>query len=101
MIYLGYLAMVGIGLLPLAAFAQIFGVQAERTFWLPTPAALVVAFLLGLGSCLFFGRVLGLLHFEQLHSYEERRTAEAETEAVRRRRRRTTRVRRGRLAARN
>lgn len=98
MIYLGYAAMVGLGLLPLAAFAQIFGVQAERTFWLPTPVALVVAFVLGLSVCLFVGRVLGLLHFRQLNSYEERRTAEAESEATRRRRRRTTRVRRGRLA---
>ncbi len=98
MIYLGYLAMVGIGLLPLAAFAQLVGVESERAFLLPTPVALVVAFIIGLVSCLFLGAVLGLLRFEHLHAYEERRTLEAETAADRRRRQRARRVRRGRLA---
>lgn len=96
MIYLGYAAMLGIGLLPLAAFARLAGVEADRTFFLPTPIALVVAFVMGMALCLFLGRVLGLLHFEQLHSYEERRVTEAETAAERRRRERSRRVRRGR-----
>lgn len=97
-IALGYLAMIGIGLLPLAAFARLAGIEAERTFLLPTPIALLVAFALGLAACLALGHVLGLLRFEHIHSYESRRQAEAEEAARTARSRRMARVRRGRLA---
>lgn len=101
MTLLGYLAMIIIGLLPLAVFARIAGIEAERVFFLPTPVALGVAFLIGLASCLAVGEVLGLLRFQHLTSYEDRQAAEHVTGGDtnrRRRRQRDERRRKGRLA---
>ncbi|MCK9486304.1 MAG: hypothetical protein M0R73_06320 [Dehalococcoidia bacterium] len=86
-ILLGYIAMIGLGLLPLAAVARATGVDAERMFFLPTTAALTVAFVIGLAVCLVVGRVLGVLRFEHLHSYEDRRVRQKESGTARRRRR--------------
>ncbi|MEX1023419.1 MAG: hypothetical protein WD058_09760 [Dehalococcoidia bacterium] len=99
MILLGYAAMVAIGLLPLAAVARMTGVEGERAFFLPVGWALVLAFLLGLGACLAVGRVLGLLRFEDMRSYQEQRDPGADPAfAPRRRRRLPLRGRRGRAA---
>lgn len=95
-ILLGYIAMVGLGLLPLAAVARAMDVHSERTFFLPTMAALVVAFVIGFAICLVVGRILGVLHFEHLHSYEEQRQVQAESGTARRRRRRGGDSRHGR-----
>jgi hypothetical protein len=95
MIILGYLAMLMLGLLPLAAFARMAGVEAERTFFLPTEFALVVAFLIGVGVCLGVGRVLGVLRFAHLDSYEQRIEGGSPSGTIRRERRRRRRATRG------
>lgn len=95
MIILGYLAMLFLGLLPLAAFARMAGVEAERTFFLPTEIAMMVAFLIGASVCLGVGRVLGVLRFEELHSYQLRNQARPATDAIRSSRRRHRRAVRG------
>ncbi len=100
MLILGYVAMVALGLLPLAAVARALDVDAERTFFLPTGFALAVAFVIGFAVCLLVGRVLGVLRFEHLHSYEERRAFRGESDTVRRRRRRRMTTARRRVAVR-
>lgn len=95
MIILGYMAMLFLGLLPLAAAARLAGVEGERAFFLPTEVALMVALLIGMAICLGVGRVLGVLQFEEIHSYEQRNQPRPATEAIRSGRRRHRRAVRG------
>jgi hypothetical protein len=95
MIIIGYLAMLFLGLLPLAAVARMTGVEAERVFFLPTEVALMVGFVIGATACLGVGRVLGLLQFGELDSYQQRNQSRPATDAIRSGRRRHRRAVRG------
>jgi len=95
MIILGYLAMLFLGLLPLAAMARLAGVEEERVFFLPTEIALIVGFMIGASICLGVGRVLGVLQFSELDSYQQRHQARPAMEAIRSGRRRHRRAVRG------
>jgi hypothetical protein len=95
MIIIGYLAMLFLGLLPLAAVARIAGVESDRVFFFPAEFALIVAFLVGASTCMGVGRVLGVLQFGELNSYQQRNQARSTTDAIRSGRRRHRRAVRG------
>ncbi len=88
MILLGYLAMVVMGLLPLAGVSNI--TESSHRFLLPDGWALLVAFAIGFTGSYLLGRALGLIEFSQIDTYEERRdtvraTALVSRQAMRRR----------------
>jgi len=85
-ILLGYASMVMLGLLPLAAFAQLAGVADERPFYLPTTYALTLGLALGIAVCTLVGRALGLLRAEDIGTYTARHQHEVGAAAATRRR---------------
>lgn len=88
MVLLGYLSMVVLGLLPLAALARATGTSADRVFLIDTPYALILGFVIGLAACAILGRVLGLLTPQELGIYAERHRVESASAAATRRRHR-------------
>lgn len=82
-----------LGLLPLAAVARMMGVADERTFFLPTPYALVVALVVGIAVCALVGRALGLLGTKDIGAYAERHGEESGATAAARRRSHPSRTR--------
>ncbi len=85
-ILLGYASMVMLGLMPLAAFAQLAGVADERPFYLPTTYALILGFALGIVVCTLVGRALGLLRSDDIGTYTARHQDEVGAAAAMRRR---------------
>jgi len=72
-IFLGYGAMVLLGLLPLAGLARYTGVEAERVFYFDLPVALALGLVMGALMCLALGRMLGLFAVDNVGLYEARR----------------------------
>lgn len=91
--------MLMLGLLPLAAVARMMGVSDERTFFLPTTYALVVAMVIGIAVCALVGRALGLLGTQDIGTYAQRHRQESDAAAAARRRHRPARPSRIRSTA--
>ncbi len=64
--------MVMLGLLPLAAFAQMTRVAADRPLYFPTTYALILGFAVGFAVCTIVGRALGLLESQEIGTYATR-----------------------------
>ncbi len=86
MILLGYASIVMLGLLPLAALAQLVGVADERPLFLPITYALILGFAIGLFVCTVVGRALGLLETQEISAYTVRHRQDVGGAAAARRR---------------